>query len=85
MIRTAIAIVALALLTATAVAEQGKTFHDSMGREVGRSERHGDTTIYLDAMGRRTGRSERRGGETIFFNERGGRVGTERERSSGGR
>jgi hypothetical protein len=40
MIRTAIAIVALG--TATAVAEpQGKTFRDSMGREVGRSARGG--------------------------------------------
>jgi hypothetical protein len=84
MIRTAIAIIALG--TATAVAEpQGKTFRDSMGREVGRSEQRGNATIYFDAMGRRVGRSERRGEETIYFDDKGRRVGTERERSSGGR
>jgi hypothetical protein len=82
MIRTAIAIVALALLTATAVAES-RTYHDSLGREVGRAEQRGNATIYFDAMGRRTGRSERRGGETIYFDDKGRRVGSERR--SGGR
>jgi hypothetical protein len=41
---TRVTIIILVLETATAVAH-GKTFRDSMGREVGRSERHGDTTI----------------------------------------
>jgi hypothetical protein len=85
MMRTAITIIVVALLTATASAEpQGKTFHDSLGREVGRAEQRGGSTIYLDQMGREVGRSERlRDGSTILYDAMGRRVGTERR--SGGR
>jgi hypothetical protein len=86
MSRTTITLAALLIATATASAEpQSRTFYDSSGGEVGRAERHGDTTTFSNSLGQQTGRAERRGDETIFFNERGERVGTERRRRSGGR
>jgi hypothetical protein len=48
-----------------------RTFKDSMGREIGRSTTHGNTTTFQDNMGRDTGRAVRSGSGTTFYDSMG--------------
>jgi hypothetical protein len=52
-----------------------RTFKDSMGREIGRSTTHGNTTTFRDSMGRETGRAVRSGNGTTFYDNFGRETG----------
>ena len=52
-----------------------RTFHDNMGREVGRATTNGSTTTFRDNFGRETGRAVKSGNGTTFYDNFGREVG----------
>ena len=77
----ALAVVLLVLVGVVRAEDRTRTFYNDKGQEVGRSERRGNTTIYIDASGRRTGRSERSSdGTSTFYDAQGRVIGRSRKR-----
>jgi hypothetical protein len=57
------------------------TFKNNLGREIGRSTTHGNTTTFRDRMGRETGRAVRSSNGTTFFDSMGRETGSRQSQS----
>jgi hypothetical protein len=78
-----IAMIMLAMIGLARAEPQSQTFRNDLGQQLGRADRHGNTTIFRNERGQETGRAEfRPDGTTIYFNERGQRTGSSSPSSS---